>query len=170
MSAAIAVQPGQSQSVPGAGAGQNRVAGTGSSTPTARPGTGTGGLAEFEGCLKRAGHTAGVVLSEIVRYAIPLASVVAAADPLAAPATAAFVTSLKLVQSTVIASQQRWVGEGSAANAKKLADVLEVVEQPIILMFSQAGVSVDAAYVTNLVNGVGAIVNAQPSGSVAPAA
>ena len=90
-------------------------------------------------------------------------------DPGTAPAVEAFTASVKLVQATVIAAQQRWVTQGSAANTQKLADVLEIVEQPIVTMFAQAGLQVDTAYVTNLVNGVVAILNAQPS-AVLPAA
>lgn len=120
-------------------------------------------LAEFEGFLKRAGHAAGVVLSEVVRYALPLASLVAVADPAVAPAASAFAASLRLVQATVVAAQQRWAQAGSEANGHKLADVLEIVEQPIVTLFAQAGVRVDTAYVTNLVNGVVALLNAQPA-------
>lgn len=123
----------------------------------------SGKLAEFQGFLKSAGHLAGVVLSEIVHFALPLASLVSVADPELAPAAEAFLASLKLVQTTVIAVQQRWASEGSAANAQKLADVLEIVEQPVVTMFAQAGLRVDTAYVTNLVNGVVALLNAMPT-------
>ena len=68
-----------------------------------------------------------------------------------------------MVQTAVVSAQQRWAGEGSAANTQKLADVLATVEQPVILMFAQVGLSVDTAYVTNLINGVVAILNAQPA-------
>ena len=136
----------------------------GSSATVASGGPSGGGkLAEFEGFLKRAGRVVGVLLSEIVRYALPLASLAAVADPAAAPAAEAFAASLKLVQATVLAAQQRWATAGSEANARKLADVLEIVEQPIVTLFAQAGVRVDTAYVTNLVNGVVALLNAQPA-------
>ncbi len=124
---------------------------------------GTGSLASFNGFLKTAGRVAGVVLSEIVKFVVPMAQVAAVADPAAAPALAAFTTSLQLVQTAVVSAQQRWAGEGSAANTQKLADVLATVEQPVVLMFAQAGLSVDSAYVTNLINGVVAILNAQPA-------
>ena len=125
--------------------------------------TSGGAMAVFQGFLKTAGHVANVVLSEIVKYVVPMAQVVAVADPAAAPALAAFTTALQLVQTAVISAQQRWAGEGSAANAQKLADVLATVEQPVILMFAQVGLSVDTAYVTNLITGVVAILNAQPA-------
>lgn len=136
----------------------------GTTTPTAAAGGSKGGpLTTFEGFLKKAGHLVGVVLSDIVRFVIPVAQVVAVADPAAAPLIEAFITSLKLVEAAVLSAQQRWAGEGSAANAQKLADVLVTVEQPVILLFAQAGVAVDTAYVINLVNGVVAILNAQPA-------
>ena len=147
------------------------AAGSGTGTIPTNVGAAAGGgkLAAFEGFLKAAGHVAGVVLSEIVKYVVPIAQVAAVVDPSAAPVVAAFTTSLELVQNTVVSAQQRWVGEGSAANTQKLADVLQVVEGPIVLLFAQAGVAVDTGYVTNLVNGVVAILNAQP-GAVLPAA
>ena len=126
-------------------------------------------LTVFEGFLKKAGHIAGVMLADIVKYAIPVASVVAVADPAAAPAVEAFVASVKLVQATVITVQQKWSTSGTNGNAQKLADVLEIVEAPVVTLFAQAGVQVDTAYVTNLVNGVVAILNAQP-GLVLPVA
>ncbi len=133
-------------------------------TPTGggKAATSGGALATFEGFLKTAGHVAGVVLSEIVKFVIPMAQVVAVADPAAAPALEAFTTSLQLVQTAVVSAQQRWAGDGSAANTEKLADVLATVERPVILLFAQVGLSVDTGYVTNLVNGVVAILNAQP--------
>ena len=139
------------------------------STGTSSTGTGlSGSLQAFEGFLKKAGQVAGVVLSEIVKYVVPVVQVAAIADPAAAPALAAFTTSLELVQTAVVTAQQRWVQEGSAANSQKLADVLEIVEQPIVVLFAQAGIRVDTAYVTNLVNGVVAILNSQPAVAVLP--
>lgn len=140
------------------------TAGTGSAT------VGGGKLATFEGFLKAAGHLVGVVLADIVKYVVPIAQVVTIVDPAAAPVLAAFTTSLELVQNTVVSAQQRWVSEGSAANTQKLADVLLVVEAPITLLFAQAGVAVDTGYVTNLVNGVVAILNAQPGNVLAAVA
>ena len=151
----------QQQGTGGASAGLTGGAVSGSGVPTA-PAAGSGRLTVFEGFLKTAGHVVGVVLSEIVKFVVPIAQVAAVADPAAAPALAAFTTSLQLVQTAVVSAQQRWAGQGSAANTQKLADVLETVERPVILLFAQVGLSVDTAYVTNLVNGVVAILNAQP--------
>ena len=128
-----------------------------------------GKLQAFEGFLRRAGQTAGVVLSELVRYVVPIAEVAALVDPELSPAVAAFTTSVRLVQATVLSAQTRWANEGSAANTQKLADVLTVVEQPIILLFAQAGLHVDTDYVVNLVNGVVALLNAQPAATLAVA-
>ena len=168
--APVPTSPGSS----GTGSTGTGSAGTGSSgtgsTGTGSTGTGLSGrLQAFEGFLKKAGQVAGVVLSEIVKYVVPVVQVAAIADPAAAPALEAFTTSLELVQTAVVTAQQRWVQEGSAANSQKLADVLEIVEQPIVVLFAQAGISVDTAYVTNLVNGVVAILNSQPAVAVLPA-
>ncbi len=123
----------------------------------------------FEGFLKKAGHVANVLLSDVLKYAIPISSLVGLLVPATAPADAAFAASVTLVRNAVILVQQRWSELGSAANSQKLADVLELVEQPVITLFSQAGFTVDAGYVTNLINGVVAMLNAQP-GSALPAA
>ena len=140
------------------------VAGAASATGATPAPVGTGGkaLTAFEGFLKTAGHILGVVLADIVKFVVPVVQIAAVADPAAAPAVAAFTTSLKLVEAAVVSAQQRWAAEGSAANAQKLADVLETVEGPITLLFAQAGIAVDTGYVINLVNGVVAILNAQP--------
>ena len=125
-------------------------------------------LQAFEGFLKKAGHIVGVVLSEIVSHIIPLATVVEFLNPAAAPAVEAFLQAVKLIQTTVISIQQRWVTEGSEANDQKLADVLLIVEGPIVALFAQTGIAVDTPYVVNLINGVVALLNAQP-GSILPA-
>ncbi len=156
----VPVSQGAAKAIQGGAAAE-----AGAATPTKAAGK----LAAFEGFLKKAGHIAGVVLTEIVRYVIPVASFVAMADPAAAPAIGAFTASVKLVQAAVISVQQKWAAAGSEANAQKLADVLEIVEQPVVTMFAQVGLQVDTAYVTNLVNGVVAILNAQP-GVVLPKA
>lgn len=145
--------------------GQQETVGTGASVAVTTAGEGK--LQEFEGFLRRAGHVAGVVLGDLVKFVVPVAQVAALVDPSAAAAVKAFTTSVQLVQATVISAQQRWAAEGTAANDKKLADVLTVVEQPIIQMFEQVGLHVDSAYVVNLVNGVVAILNAQPAATLA---
>ncbi len=131
---------------------------------TAQPASAKAGkLVAFESFLKKAGKMAGVVLADVVKYVVPIAAIVSVAEPETAPVIGVFVASVKLVQSTVIAAQQRWIAEGPAANEHKLADVLAIVEQPIVTMFAQAGIEVDTGYVVNLVNGVVAILNAQPA-------
>ncbi len=181
--ALVSVHPSQAtsgsmpQTIAGAQSGTiGSSGGTATETATGNggaiaPATGikTGKLAAFEGFLKKAGRIAGVVLTDILKYAIPVACLVAVADPEVAPAVVAFTASVKLVQATVISVQQKWTAAGSEANDKKLADVLEIVEQPILTMFAQSGMQADRAYVTNLVNGVVAILNAQP-GVVLPKA
>ncbi len=125
-------------------------------------------LQDFESFLKKAGKVAGVILADVVKYALPIASIVSIADPAVAPEVAVFSNAVALVQKTVVLIQQRWAAQGSEADAQKLADVLSIVEQPIIAEFAAVGIKVDTAYVTNLVNGVVAILNSQP-GSVLPA-
>lgn len=121
-----------------------------------------GTLQEFEGFLKAAGHAAGLVLADVVKYALPIATVVSVAVPPGSAAEQAFAASLTMVLNTVIVVEQKWSALGSA-DAQKLADVLQIVEQPMVTLFAQAGFAVDALYVTDLVNAVVALLNAQPA-------
>ncbi len=162
MTGAISFDPTLHTSASDVGATSTATGPSGSSAAKTTASSG-GTLQAFEGFLKKAGQTAGVVLADIVKYVIPVAQVAAVADPSVAPAVEAFTTSVHLVQATVLSAQQRWAREGSGANTQKLADVLTVVEQPIITLFAQIGVHVDTDYVVNLVNGVVAILNAQPA-------
>ena len=77
----------------------------------------------------------------------------------------AFLASVELIGNTVITIEQKWIALGPAGDGQKLSDVLLIVEQPVIALFAEVGIAVDAAYVLNLVNGIVALLNAQP-GSV----
>ena len=131
---------------------------------TASPGgSPIGGLQVFEGFLKSVGHVVGVLLSDVVKYAVPIVTVISVTSTPASAAEEAFAAALLMVLNTVVLIEQKWASLGSAADSQKLADVLQIVEQPIALLFAQAGYSVDVAYVTNLVNAVVALLNAQPA-------
>ena len=123
---------------------------------------GTGALQTFEGFLKRAGRLAGVVLSEISKLALPLTSLLSAISPKMPGPEAAFVAAAQLIGNAVIAVAHSGPAAGPATGAQKLADVLVLIEQPVLALFADAGLAVDTGYVINLVNGIVALLNAQP--------
>lgn len=126
--------------------------------------TGVGSLQTFEGFLKKAGRLVGVVLSDIAKLALPITSILAAISPKMPAPEAAFVATVQLIGNAVIAVEQKWAAMGTAAGAQKLADVLVLVEQPAIALFAAAGMTIDIGYVVDLVNGIVALLNAQPGG------
>lgn len=116
----------------------------------------------FEGFLKTAGRLVGVVLSEIVKYAVPISVLIGAATPNLPAEEGAFLSVVQLIGNAVIAMEQKWSSFGPGSGTQKLADVLVLVEQPVVVLFADAGLTVDGTYVTNLVNGIVALLNAQP--------
>ena len=118
----------------------------------------------FEGFLKSAGRLVGVVLTDIARFAVPIAAVIGMATPGGPAEEAAFLSAIQLVGNAVIAIEQKWSSAEPGSGAQKLADVLLLVEQPVITLLGDAGLAVNAAYVTSLVNGMVALLNAQPKG------
>ena len=124
--------------------------------------SGAGSLASFGGFLKRAGRLVGVAVSEIAKLALPIVSLLAASSPEVSAAESAFLASVELIGNAILAIEQKWSSVAAATGAQKLADVLRLVEPPVIALFAEAGVAVDAAYITNLVNGIVALLNAQP--------
>ena len=119
-------------------------------------------LQTFEGFLKKAGRLVGVALSDIAKLALPIASFLIAVSPKMSGTESAFLASVELISNAVIEIEQKWSTLGAATGAQKLADVLVLVEQPVLALFAEVGVAVDGAYVVNLVNGIVALLNAQP--------
>ena len=120
----------------------------------------------FEGFLKAAGKL-GVMLSEIAKYAVPLSVLIGASTPSLPPEEGAFLLAVQLIGNAVIAIEQKWSSFEPGSGTQKLADVLLLVEQPVVLLFADAGLTVDATYVTTLINGVVALLNAEPGNGLA---
>lgn len=135
---------------------------TGTTVATLGTNTAAGSLRAFEGFLKKAGRLVGVVLSDIAKLALPIAALLSAISPKMPAAEAAFVATVQLIGNAVIAVEQKWAAMGTATGAQKLEDVLLLVEQPAIALFAEAGMTIDTGYVVNLVNGIVALLNAQP--------
>ncbi len=128
----------------------------------------TRSLQAFEGFLQKAGKLIGVALLDVVRFALPISALVGAAEQNQSAEEAAFLASVQLIGGAVIAIEQKWSADGSTTGAQKLADVLLLVEQPVIALFAAAGLTVDSAYVVSLVNGIVAMLNAQPADVLVP--
>lgn len=147
------------------GVGSASGAGVGTGVGAVGPVCGTDAmkLTKFEGFLTAAGHAVGVLLADIVKFALPIA-VVLSNDPGSLTAgEQAFVEALRMVLNAVILIEQKWASLGAATGAQKLADVLQIVEGPITALFAQAGLLVEATYITSLVNAVVTLLNAQPA-------
>ncbi len=115
----------------------------------------------FMSVLKWIGHEVEVVLSDVVKYALPIERLVGLIFPPAEPVVQGVIDATTLIQNAVLLVEQKWSKSSNASGAQKLADVLTLTESTVISLLAKAGVKADTAYVTNLVNAVVAILNIQ---------
>jgi hypothetical protein len=82
------------------------------------------------------------------------------------------VNSVQLIQSAVTTVEQKMTVAGTSAKTgtAKAADVLAIVTPTVTQLLTAEGVSVDAAYLQNVVNAVVGILNVQAAPVTAPAA
>ncbi len=119
----------------------------------------------FIGVLQTIGKDFAKGLKFAIAYALPIESLVALLFPAAAPAMTAVSDATRLIQNAVLLVEQKFAATGapSGSGPQKLADVLTLAEGAVTSLLNQAGIKVDTAYVTSLVNAVVAILNAQPA-------
>ena len=98
-----------------------------------------------------------------VTYAVPVEKLVAMLFPAAAPAVLALANATSLIQNAVLLVEQKYAAAGvqSGTGPQKLAEVLLLTQPVVTSLLQQAGVTVDAAYLENLVSAVVAILNVQ---------
>jgi hypothetical protein len=127
---------------------------------------------KFVSVLEAIGHDFEVVLTDAVKY-LPLAEQMA--KYLFPPAVAPLQVSIDvadLLQNTVALAEQKYAAAGkqSGTGAQKLATALTVAQAAVTTMLSDAtvtkelaaaGITVNADYISNLVNAVVAILNVQ---------
>ena len=126
---------------------------------------------KFVSILKKIGEDFKIGLVDVVKY-LPLASELASVifPPAVAPIDAAEVVA-DLISKAVAAVEQSLTAQGASSNGPtKLATVLTIVsgaveallaEPTIAAELKKAGITVDAAYITELINGVVAFLNLQ---------
>jgi hypothetical protein len=118
---------------------------------------------KFVGFLETVGKDFLKGLGYAVKYAVPVEKLVGLLFPAAAPAMLEIGAATSLIQTAVIAVEQKYAAAGiqSGSGAQKVADVLLVVEQAVTSLLAKAGVAADSAYIQSLVNAVVAILNVQ---------
>jgi hypothetical protein len=110
-----------------------------------------------------------------VEYAVPVEKLVALLFPQAAPLAAGVADATSLIQTAVLLVEQKYAASGvqNGTGAQKLSEVMLLTEQSVTSLLSSAGITVDAAYLQNIVSAVVGILNvqaAQPSAVAAAAA
>lgn len=104
-----------------------------------------------------------------VKYAVPVEKLVALLFPAAAPAAVGVADATQLIQTAVLAVEQKYAASGAqtGSGSQKLAEVLTLTEGAVTSLLKQEGITADTSYVTNLVNAVVAILNVTNGAAVA---
>jgi hypothetical protein len=125
----------------------------------------------FIGVLEAIGKDFAKGFSFALKYAVPVEKLVALLFPAAAPVITEVVDATTLIQNAVVLVEQKFAATGaqSGTGPQKLAEVLTLAESAVTSLLKTAGITASTAYVTNLINAVVAILNAQPSTSSTPA-
>jgi hypothetical protein len=106
-----------------------------------------------------------------VEYAVPVEKLVGLLFPAVAPVAAGVADATSLIQTAVLLVEQKYAASGvqSGTGAQKLSEVVLLTEQAVSSLLKEAGITVDTAYLQNIVSAVVAILNVQgaPSAVVA---
>jgi hypothetical protein len=124
---------------------------------------------KFESVLSSIGKDFEKGLAFAVKYAAPVASLVALLFPATVAADSTVVTATDLIQNAVLVVEQKYAASGaqSGTGAQKLSEVLTLTQAAVTNLLAQEGITANTAYITSLVNAVVAILNAQPATSTA---
>jgi hypothetical protein len=98
----------------------------------------------------------------IVQTYLPAASTLATLIfPQAEPSAVTAATVIALVENAIALVEAKWAagGEASKTGPQKLADVMALVEGPLLEMLPLLGIKADTAYITELINAIVAILN-----------
>lgn len=98
-------------------------------------------------------------------YAIPVEKLVALLFPAAAPATTGLIDATSLIQTAVLAIEQKFAAAGtqSGTGAQKLSEVMLLAGPTVTQLLTSAGIDASPAYIQSLVSAVVAILNVQPT-------
>ena len=126
----------------------------------------------FVGVLETIGKDFSKGLNWAVTYAVPVEKLVALLYPPAAPVATTVADATTLIQNAVMLVEQKYAAAGvqNGTGAQKLAEVMTLTEPTVVALLKQAGVTVDASYVSSLVSAVVSILNVQMVAPAIPAA
>ena len=118
---------------------------------------------KFITVMEAVGRDIKIAWEDVVKY-LPAASALA---ELIFPAQAATITgvvnSMGLIQQAVATVEQKFAAMGNATGtgAQKLAQVISIVGPTVTQLLASEGLNYDQAQVTNIINAVVAVLNAQ---------
>jgi hypothetical protein len=109
-------------------------------------------------------------IEDIEPYLVPVASLVSLLFPGAASTATGVVNAVNLIQQTVVLVQQKYAAlnlSSSTPAATQLADMLGLVTPAVQSLLASEGITYNTTQVTNLVNAVVAILQAQAAPATA---
>ncbi len=123
----------------------------------------------FTGVLQMIGEGFIKGLKWAVEFAVPVEKLAALLFPTAAPELTAVADATTLIQNAVMLVEQKYAASGvqSGTGAQKLAEVILLAGPAVSSLLTQAGITVNSAYLQSLVSAVVAILNVQNVASTA---
>jgi hypothetical protein len=119
---------------------------------------------KFVSILDMVGKDAEWALSELVKYAVPVASLVSLIFPAAAPEATGTVVALNLIQNAVLEVKAKSAAlPTNLTPAQMLADELQLVGPAVTSLLASEKITVNSAQVENIIQAVVAILNTQPA-------
>ena len=111
--------------------------------------------------MKKIGEDITIVFSDVVKYLPAASNIAALLFPGNTGEVSEVVNAVQLVIQTVTTVEQKFaaLGTQSQTGAQKLAQVLSIVTPTLLSLLAKAGITADASLVTQIVNGVVAILN-----------
>ena len=118
---------------------------------------------KFISIMEKIGKDALVGLTDVEKYLPEAATLAKILFPGETAAVAGVVNSVQLIQTAVTTVEQKMAAAGkqTGTGAQKSADVIALVSPVVTQLLTAEGVSVNAAYIQNLVNAVVGILNVQ---------
>lgn len=118
----------------------------------------------FISVLEAVGKDAEKALTEVVKYAVPVASLASLLFPAAAAGSAVAVTAVTLIQNAVLEVEAKTsLLPAGLTVAQKAADVLQMVGPAVTAILAQEKITAGSAEVANLIAAVSAILAVAPS-------
>lgn len=119
---------------------------------------------EFVSIMDKIGHDIKVAWENVVKY-LPVATALAALIFPGNAEAAGVLNTVALIQQAVVVVEQKFAAAGIASGTgeQKLAQVLSIVTPAVTQLLAAEKIDVDQPEITNIVNAVVAVLNAQPA-------